>query len=357
MASSDNNQYEGVLFGLGNPLLDISAKVDTSFLTKYDLKSNDAILADEKHTPIYQEVIDTYTTEYIAGGSSQNALRGAQSLLPPNSTVYTGCVGKDSFSDELRTAAAKDGLKVEYLADSDTPTGVCAILITGQDRLFIGNELLAANKFHSSHLEQPYVKSAIEKAKFFYVEGYFLTVSLDSILTLAKHAAETNKVFGMNLSAPFLPEFFGQQMNETAPYWDYIFGNETEAVAWAKSQGHETTDLHEIAILMANLPKVNVRRFRQVLITHGSESTILAVQGQRSVSQVRTFPVTPVPSSEIEDTNGAGDAFVGGFFSQLIQGKPVTDCINVGHYLAGQVIRLSGAQYPRNIDISKITSA
>jgi hypothetical protein len=34
MASSADNTYEGVLFGLGNPLLDISAKVDPAMLTK-----------------------------------------------------------------------------------------------------------------------------------------------------------------------------------------------------------------------------------------------------------------------------------------------------------------------------------
>jgi sugar/nucleoside kinase (ribokinase family) len=45
----------------------------------------------------------------------------------------------------------------------------------------------------------------------------------------------------MNLSAPFLSQFFKEQMDETAPYWDFIFGNETEAVAWAKSHGHEVS--------------------------------------------------------------------------------------------------------------------
>lgn len=38
--------------GFGNPLLDISATVDDSFLEKYDLKPDDAILAEEKHRPL-----------------------------------------------------------------------------------------------------------------------------------------------------------------------------------------------------------------------------------------------------------------------------------------------------------------
>lgn len=43
---------EGILLGCGNPLLDISANVDEAFLIKYGLKPDDAILAEEKHTPM-----------------------------------------------------------------------------------------------------------------------------------------------------------------------------------------------------------------------------------------------------------------------------------------------------------------
>lgn len=34
----------------------------------------------------------------------------------------------------------------------------------------------------------------VEKAKYFYIAGFFLTVSPDSILLVAEHAAATNKV-------------------------------------------------------------------------------------------------------------------------------------------------------------------
>lgn len=41
------------MFTLGNPLLDISADVNDDFLKKYDLESNTAILAEEKHLLLY----------------------------------------------------------------------------------------------------------------------------------------------------------------------------------------------------------------------------------------------------------------------------------------------------------------
>lgn len=54
---------------MGNPLLDISANVNKDFLAQYDLKPNDAILADpEKHKDLYSELVEKFKTEYIAGG-------------------------------------------------------------------------------------------------------------------------------------------------------------------------------------------------------------------------------------------------------------------------------------------------
>ena len=66
---------EGILFGMGNPLLDISAEDAGELLKKYELQANNAILAEEKHLPIYKDLVDNYKVEYIAGGATQNSIR------------------------------------------------------------------------------------------------------------------------------------------------------------------------------------------------------------------------------------------------------------------------------------------
>ena len=43
------------------------------------------------------------------------------------------------------------------------------------------------------------------------------------------------QTFIMNLSAPFLCQFFKAPMLEAAPYWDILFGNESEALAFAEA--------------------------------------------------------------------------------------------------------------------------
>jgi adenosine kinase len=59
---------------------------------------------------------------------------------------------------------------------------------------------------------------------------------VESILALAKHAVEEKKIFVMNLSAPFLIQFFGDQMASIIPYTDFVFGNESEAAAYGEAK-------------------------------------------------------------------------------------------------------------------------
>jgi len=71
-----SNINEGVLLGMGNPLLDISAVVKPDMLKKYNLKENDAILYEKED--IFEELTKEYQVEYIAGGATQNSIRVAQ---------------------------------------------------------------------------------------------------------------------------------------------------------------------------------------------------------------------------------------------------------------------------------------
>ncbi|XP_015172277.1 PREDICTED: adenosine kinase 1 isoform X1 [Polistes dominula] len=331
---------EGLLLGMGNPLLDISATVEQHFLEKYDLKANNAILADEKHKPLYDELIELYNADFIAGGSVQNTLRVTQWFLEKSKiATYMGCVGKDKYSKILEERAVTNGLNVRYQYTDQEPTGTCAVLITGKERSLCAN-LAAANCFSTSHIEIPENKKLIENAEYIYISGFFLTVNPEVIQIVAKHACENNKIFIMNLSAPFISELFTKPLGDAFPYVDILFGNETEADIFAKAHDFKTTDRKEIALKISHMEKVNKKRNRIVVITQGSGPVILVKD-----NEVIEFPVTKIPEENVIDTNGAGDAFVGGFLAQLIQGKDIEICIKCGIWAATQIIQTSGCTY------------
>lgn len=133
--------------------------------------------------------------------------------------------------------------------------------------------------------------------------GYHLTVCVDAVMALAEEAAREGKVFVMSLSAPFIPLFFKEALQGTSGFWDYVVGNETEVRSWAEAGGLETRDVGEIARVMAELPKVNGGRKRTVVVTQGTESTVVAVQGEK---EVKEFGIKEVRKEDICDTNGAG---------------------------------------------------
>lgn len=60
-------------------------------LEKYGVKANDAILAEEKHMGLYEDLIQNRNAKLIAGGAAQNTARGAQVLLLCLSLVPAGC--------------------------------------------------------------------------------------------------------------------------------------------------------------------------------------------------------------------------------------------------------------------------
>ncbi|KAJ2344241.1 adenosine kinase [Coemansia erecta] len=331
----------GALVGFCNPLLDISAVVDDNLLSEYKLKPNDAVKALPEHMPLFQTLIDKYDAKFHPGGSGQNTLRGAQLLLPTGAAVLFGAVGKDENAQRLQAAADKAGLRTNYMVYAEKPTGTCALLITGKNRSMVAN-LSAAEKYNVSHVKTSENWADIEAARFYYFPGFFLAISMETIDAVAKHAHETNKVFMLNLSAPFVPELLTAQVKKMLPFVNILFGNETEAAALAHALKLGTSDIKQIAKHVANLPCAGERP-RMVVFTQGPESTVVAMGDS---DEIRIYGVNEVSDAEFGDTNGAGDAFVAGFLSQYMQEKPVDMCIDAGHWLAGQVVRQVGPTYP-----------
>ncbi|EON62158.1 adenosine kinase [Coniosporium apollinis CBS 100218] len=341
MASGGNFE----LLCLENPLLDIQGKGTPELLEKYGMKPNDAILAEEKHMGLYEDLLQNHDAKIIAGGAAQNTARGAQYILPPNSVLYIGCVGRDSYAEQLQAAVAEAGVRVEYRYDDEQPTGRCGVIITGHERSMC-TDLAAANCYKLEHLKQPEIWKLVEQAEVFYVGGYHLTVCVPAVMALAEEAAAKNKIFALSLSAPFIPQFFKEQLDQTAPYWDYVIGNEMEAASYAESHGLPKDDLTAVAKAMACLPKKNTARPRTVVITQGTDPTIVAIGKGEGEVEVKTFDVHAIGKEQINDTNGAGDAFAGGFMAGIVQGKPLETCVDMGHWLAKLSIQELGPSYP-----------
>lgn len=340
----------GVYFGIGNPLLDISAESTTDFLNKYNLDADSQILADpEKHKDLYSDLIDHHKVDYLPGGATQNTIRAYQWALKnkeeaEGSSVFTGCVGDDNYRKTLEVAAKSCGVTTRYAVnDRGLDTGTCAVVITasGKNRSLVAN-LSAANVYQAKDIDK--VWDAVEKAQYFYSAGFFLTTEggPQALEKIGNHCLEHNKTYITNLSAPFISQLFKDQLSMSLSYSDIVFSNENEAAVWAESFGFADIkdNLHEVAKKLASFDSKR-NRHRLVCITQGSDPTIVCQNGV-----ITEYPVIRLSDEQIVDTNGAGDAFVAGFCSGLVYGQKIAKCIELGNYVASTIIQMPGCTFP-----------
>ncbi|KAK7285043.1 hypothetical protein RJT34_19800 [Clitoria ternatea] len=166
---------------------------------RYGITLNNVILAEDKHKPMYDERTEKYNVEFIAGGATQNSIKVAQWMLQvPGATSYMGGIGNDKYGEEMKKNSRLAGVNVQYYEDETTPTGTCSVCVVGGERSLVAN-LGAANCYKTEHLKRPENWALVEKAKYFYIAGFFLTVSPDSIQLVAEHVAANNKIFTIPL--------------------------------------------------------------------------------------------------------------------------------------------------------------
>ncbi|KAJ2226142.1 adenosine kinase [Coemansia sp. RSA 485] len=340
---SENSVHNGGLVGFCNPLLDMVARVDAGFLQKYGLKTHDATLAAVDQMPLFKELVKTHEAKFLPGGSGQNTLRGAQLLLPADSTVFIGAVGQDSNADKLREAAQKAGLHTDYMVSPDKPTGTCALLITDSGNSMVA-DLSAAQTYQLTHAQRPETWDVVNKARVLYATGFFLAVSPETVRTVALHALENeHQTFALNVSAPSIVTSHTAALLETLPLTDILFGSSFETEALCAALGLPV-DLH---LLVRRLAGWSKRKSTSRLVVFTTDDGIVVGSGDAETVSVYRFTTTS--SSAIVDLNGAGDAFVAGFLALMMQGRAVDECVEAGIWMRSLVVQQLGASYPDGV--------
>jgi len=105
-------------------------------------------------------------------------------------------------------------------------------LIVDKERTLVAN-LSAACAYDKAHLMSNL--DAMKTAKLIYSTSFFITSSKESLKEVAEYASSNNVPFAFNLSAVFLLQFELDTVLATLEHADYVFANEDEAAAFAKT--------------------------------------------------------------------------------------------------------------------------
>lgn len=327
---------EGILLGVGSPLLDISAKVGNGYLERFQLQAGTKVISGEKQINIYPELCSWFPTEYLPGGSALTTIRVAQWMLHlEKATSIIGAIGLDEKAARLIEACEKTGIRHEFYVQEDEPTGALA-------RLYCDNtttelvHLAAGNTYSKQrHLDLGATWSLVDQAQYYFIPGYFLTVCPETVLKIGEHASENGKTFALSVGDPKLCRLFKDTQLAVLRYVDFLFANKEAALSFAEENDFQTTEICEIARKLCLLPKVNSNKPRVVVVTQGCEATVVA----RGYDEVHEFEVEDLTPAQLP--HGVGDFFTGGFLSQLVQGHGLERCVEGSHFAARQLI-LSG---------------
>ena len=371
-------------------------------------------LAQSHHLPLYQELSNMKTVEYIAGGSALNSIRVCQWMLGNvMECCYIGSIGtkeadlkqSDSNnnnnssrklnSDYLKECVTSDKVFADFFEHPLYSTGTCAVCITdNKERSMVTNlaaskegfkifnqdidnneiNLINKNQEYKKYRENYYnnLKIRMKNADIIYSEGFFVNTSVTTMIEAGKiqfnkylniSKKELNNYFAINFSANFIVEAFTNEINSVLDYASHVFTNEKEIIHYGYFNNLLTSknvknndsiptedditqeEIYHVAKLISlreYKTKWNEKEDKRpltVVCTHGKYPTVVAQNGN-----VRAFKVPHLDQTKIVDLNGAGDAFVGGFLSQLYNEKDIQTCVEAGNYAARQIIQSAGTK-------------
>ena len=344
-----NKPFNVVAFG--SPVVDVSNYVDQAFLTKHSIKKGEALITETHENAFINEIQAMEGTKITLGGSAMNTLRAFNwAVKSQKDTVFSKmCSG---FADDGFAKIIKDGLKnanVGYIAEekSNAFSPRCGCGIFEKDRsmvCYIGGVQKYSEEFFAKNFEE------ISNFDLLILEGYYLTCDVEKIKKLIQHAEDNTKIVASSISSEFVAHCFTEPLKFVIQKSDFVFSNLKEAQAWAQAVNLDAKENGiEIAIETCKKYKKASSKEKIFVITH-DEKPVTVVHYSYEKDEVLLAKEFELPiqmtMDQIEDTNGAGDTFMGTFLAGKVLGKSFEECLKVSNYASSLVLKKVGCDHP-----------
>ena len=355
MANNNSKFRFKSLLAIGNPIVDISAEVTREILDKYHLKFGETVFADKNNIGFYQELENMPQVSYLPGGSIQNTLRICAHCLNLDPSIKNnffrlsmlGATGDDTYRDKIINSFNQLG--VNYLLEKipNVHTSRCGVGIHMKERCLLP-EIRASNLISENFINEN--MDEICKHDALLIEGYFLQEKNELCQMLCTKFKDQRKLVILTSSAVSIVQQHPDKIIDISNYADMIVGNvaEMEAFAGVSNVDHRT--------LFEKASKKLIAKERAFVMTKGDQGVVVGKYDYNKGSMDFIFQCFPtvMKMEEIEDLNGAGDAFLGGFLSQYMQGKSLEACCKAGNNAASMILRSIGCTIPKNAKLQFI---
>ena len=271
------------------------------------------------------ETISGEDLQVIPGGKGANQAVAAARL--GSSVSMLGHVGKDNFGDLLLNNLKSNNVDSQLIQRDDSSTGTAIIIVDSNGQNSIVLSAGANGKVTSADI------ASFLDHKLLLLQ---LEIPLETVLSAAQRAHENGLRVILN-PAP------AQQIPAALiALADFIIPNETELSLLTGLRVNDINSTEQAA------HKLLDHGAQTVIVTLGSKGALIVTPKQ--VTQVDAYAV------DVVDTTAAGDAFIGGFATALLQGRSLEESVRYGCACGALAATKFGAQpsLPMKEDVEKL---
>ncbi len=308
------------VYGVGNSLVDIQARIDDALLARLEFPKGIMTLVDEAAQTRVLAALDGAAINRCAGGSAANTIAGLADF--GGRGAYAGKLGRDELGEFWLQDMRDLGVKIE-VPQSDGQTGTCVCLISDDAQRTMLTHLGLSSTLGPDDISE----NEIKQSKFVYIEGYLFTG--DSTKMAALKAIDLAKKHGVKVaftvSDPFLINFNREL------FWELIAG----PVDLLFCNLEEARSLTGLADPVDCAHKIHSHA-ADVALTLGPDGSLLMHGGT-------ALPVEGVAVQAV-DTTGAGDMYAAGVLYGITNGMTWKQAGHLASHAAARVVAQMGAR-------------
>lgn len=275
------------------------------------------ITARTDKLPDTGETVAARSVEYLPGGKGLNQAVAAAKI--GTTVVLAGCLGSDSFADELASFIRRHKIDVSCLRRSEKNSGIALITVDERGQ----NTIVVAPGSNADVCPEDVKKLPVGPGDIVVCQFEIPPAAVAAAFAKARrYGART--ILNPSPVCPIPEEIFRNT--------DILIVNETELAFLSRENVDENTPAGKIADAAE---KLKTDTEQTVIVTLGSRGALVA--GSKDMLFVDSYKVPAV------DTVGAGDCFAGVFAAKLAEGKDVGESVKTAARAAAVCVTRKGA--------------